>query len=65
MSIKKLTNDVETYNSFLEYLDTLIEKEQRVLEQQTDTVLLYKAQGALALLRRLKKLRETVNGQHS
>lgn len=65
MSIKKLTNDVETYNSYLEYLDTLIEKEQKILEQQVDTVLLYKAQGALALLRRLKKLREIVNGQYS
>ena len=63
MSIKKLVNDPETYNSFLEELKGLVEKEQKTLEQAIDPVVLYKAQGALATLRKLQTLREIVNGR--
>lgn len=63
MSIKKLVNDTETYNSFLEELKSLVEKEQKTLEQAVDPVVLYKAQGALATLRKLQTLREIVNGR--
>lgn len=63
MSIKKLVNDPETYNSFLEELKSLVEKEQKTLEQAVDPVVLYKAQGALATLRKLQTLREIVNGR--
>lgn len=63
MSIKKLVNDPETYNSFLEELKGLVEKEQKTLEQAIDPVVLYKTQGALATLRKLQTLREIVNGR--
>lgn len=63
MSIKKLVNEPETYNSFLEELKSLVEKEQKTLEQAVDPVVLYKAQGALATLRKLQTLREIVNGR--
>lgn len=63
MSIKKLVNDPETYNSFLEELKGLVEKEQKTLEQAIDPVVLYKSQGALATLRKLQTLREIVNGR--
>ena len=63
MSIKKLVNDPETYNSFLEELKSLVEKEKKTLEQAVDPVVLYKAQGALATLRKLQTLREIVNGR--
>jgi flagellar capping protein FliD len=63
VSIKKLVNEVETYNSYLEELKALVEKEQKTLEQAVDPVVLYKAQGSLATLRKLQTLREIVNGR--
>lgn len=65
MSLKKLVNDVETYGAFLEHLDSLIAREQKNIETLTDTTLIFRTQGALLTLKKLKSLRETINGKHS
>lgn len=65
MSIKKLVNDVELYGALMEHLDVMIAKEQKNLESLTDTTLVFRAQGAISALRKLKLLREAVNVKHS
>lgn len=65
MSIKKLVNDVELYGALMEHLDVMIAKEQRSLESLTDTTLIFRSQGAISALRKLKLLREAVNVKHS
>lgn len=65
MSLKKLVNDVEVYGALMEHLDLLIVREQKNIETLTDTALIYRTQGALLTLKKLKSLREAVNGKHS
>jgi hypothetical protein len=43
------------------YLDALIEQHHKAIEQTEDTVVMYRTQGAIAALRRLKYLRDEVN----
>jgi hypothetical protein len=43
------------------YLDALIEQHHKAIEQTEDTVVVYRTQGAIAALRRLKYLRDEVN----
>jgi len=43
------------------YIDFLVETQQRALEQSDNQVLMYRSQGAISILRRLRNLREEVN----
>ena len=43
------------------YIDALIEQHHKAIEQVEDTVTMYRTQGAIAALRRLKYLRDEVN----
>lgn len=61
MSLKLLVNNPEVYEVLQEYVDEQIKKEHQILEFQTDPIIIYKAQGALATLKKLKKLRETAS----
>ena len=45
-----------------DYIDINILVHQNVLEQTSDTVLVHRQQGAIAALRKLKYLRDEVNG---
>lgn len=65
MSLKRLTNDGELYADFLDHLDTVIAQYQKQLETFTDQALIYRTQGAIAALRKLKMLKEALNGKHS
>ena len=65
MSLKQLVNTPAIYDAFLEYLDDKIAEQHKILETSADQTLLFKAQGAIAVLKRLKQLREAVNGKHS
>jgi len=40
----------------------LIEQNQRVLEQGDNPILMHRAQGGIAVLRSIKKLKDAVNG---
>jgi len=62
MSLKKLVNDKELYDEFLKHVDDLIYLQHKQMEQATEPVVFYRAQGAINTLRKLKLLREQVNG---
>lgn len=61
MSLKKLVNDKELYEEFLKHVDDLIYLQHKQMEQATEPVVFYRAQGAVTTLRKLKLLREQVN----
>jgi hypothetical protein len=50
------------WDHFNKYLDALIDQQHRTLEQGDNTVLMHRAQGAIAVLRSIKTLRDAVNG---
>ena len=58
-SLKPLVNHQLQLNK---YIDALIEQHHRAMEQAEDTTVLYRTQGAIGALRRLKLLREEVLG---
>ena len=55
-------NNNHQWEAFNNYIDANISIHQNVLEQTTDAVLLHRQQGAIAALRKLKYLRDEVNG---
>jgi hypothetical protein len=62
MNLKPFVNNKELYEDFQEYLGELIEAKRKILEQATDVTLIYQTQGAINALRKLKTLKEQVNG---
>jgi len=62
MNLKPFVNNKDLYDDFLLYLDQTIEGKRKTLEQATDMVVVYQTQGQIAALRKLKTLREQVNG---
>ena len=62
MNLKKLVNDKVLWDNFLEYLDDSIAKNHTALEQADNAVIIHRLQGAIGALRRLKYLREEMNG---
>jgi len=62
MHLKQLVNDKECYEQFQKHIDDLIYVRQRTMETSNDSVVMYRQQGAIDVLRKLKLLRETVNG---
>ena len=61
-NLKQLVNNKELYEAFLKHIDDLIYLQHKQMEQATEPVIFYRAQGAVTTLRKLKLLRETVNG---
>ena len=43
----------------------LIDQQHRTLEQGDSTVLMHRAQGAIAVLRNIQNLRDAINGESS
>ena len=62
MHLKQLVNDKECYDQLQKHLDGLIQMRQRALESANDPTTMYRQQGAIDVLRKLKLLKETVNG---
>ena len=62
MNLKKLVNDKTLWDNFVEYLDDAIAKNHTALEQSDNHVVIHRLQGAIGALRRLKYLREEMNG---
>ena len=62
MHLKQFVNDKECYDQFKEHIDDLINMRQRTMESANDSVIVYRQQGAIDVLRKLKLLRETLNG---
>ena len=55
-------NNNHQWEAFSDYIDIVIEQHQKVLEQTDDSILVHRQQGAIAVLRKLKYLRDEVNG---
>ena len=63
MNLKQLVNNKELWDNFVEYLDHTIGQQHKAMEQADDNIMLHRAQGAIATLRRLKYLRDEMNGK--
>ena len=61
MKLQRLTNDKELWDAFVEYIDDAIAKQHKSLEQATEVSMVYKLQGSIACLRRMKYLRDELN----
>jgi len=48
------------WSKFEDYLDLIISQQHRSMEQSNDAIVMYRAQGAIYQLRRLKLLRDEV-----
>ena len=62
MHLQQLVNNKELYEEFQKHIDDLIYIRQRTMESAHDAVIVYRQQGAIDVLRKLKLLKETVNG---
>ena len=61
ITLRKLTTDKELWDAFVEYIDDAIAKQHKTLEQATEISMVYKLQGSIACLRRMKYLRDELN----
>jgi hypothetical protein len=61
-ALKKITNDKPLWDAYVEYLDSKISAAHVRIEQSNDAETMYRIQGEIAALRRLKLMREEVNG---
>jgi len=61
-TLKKITNDKPLWDAYLEYLDGKIQAAHIRMEQSNSVDAIYRMQGEIAALRRLKLMREEVNG---
>ena len=50
------------WQAFNDYLDYMINQQQKALEQADHSVVVHRSQGAIATLRKLKYLRDEVDG---
>ena len=63
--LKQLVNDLQLWQDFSKYIDFLISEQHRVIEQASDDRVMWKTQGAITALRRLKRLKDEINGNRS
>jgi len=61
MNLKPFVNDHALWTDFLQELDTRIQVCYKKLEQISDPVEIYRAQGEVQALKQLTKLRDKVN----
>jgi hypothetical protein len=59
--LKPWVNNSRQWQAFNDYLDALIEQQQKALEQADHSVVIHRSQGAIAAVRKLKYLRDEVN----
>jgi hypothetical protein len=60
--LKPLVSNNRQWEAFSSFLDLTIEQHHKVLEQSDDAVSMHRQQGAIMALRKLKMLRDEVNG---
>jgi hypothetical protein len=58
-----MVNNLQQWDDFVAYLDSLIAIQHRTMEQTENDKIIYRAQGAIFQLRRLKLLRDAVLNQ--
>ena len=57
-----MVNNNRQWEAFSNYLDYIIAEQHKALEQADHTVMMHRSQGAIAALRKLKYLRDEING---
>ena len=57
-----MVNNNRQWQAFSDYLDLVICQQHKALEQADHTVMMHRSQGAIAALRKLKYLRDEING---
>lgn len=62
MSLKSFVNNNAEWEAFCQELDELIEQQHRRMEQSELVIDIHRAQGSIHMLRKLKFLRDKVNG---
>ena len=65
MSLKAFVNNKAEWDEFCEELDAMIAMMQTRLEQSEHVIEIHQTQGGIRALRRLKYLRDKVNGTKS
>lgn len=60
--LKPLCNNPDQWEAFCAFLDMNIEMQQAALEQADNSIVMHRAQGSIATLRKLKQLRDEANG---
>jgi hypothetical protein len=59
--LKPLVNNKDQWDNFSNYLTYLIAQNHAVMEQTSDLIMLHRAQGAITILKQLRKLRDNIN----
>jgi len=57
-----MVNNKGQWEAFNNFIDILIEDQHKSMEQSEHSTILYRCQGAVLALRKLKQLREEANG---
>ena len=60
--LKPWVNNSRQWQAFSDYLDFVIDQQQKALEQADHSVVIHRSQGAIAAIRKLKYLRDEVDG---
>jgi hypothetical protein len=55
-----MVSNHQQWEQFSSYIDTIIDQQHRAMEQTENDKIMYRAQGAIYQLRRLKMLRDEV-----
>ena len=61
-ALKQLVNDKKLWDAYVEYLEEKISSAHKRLEQEKLPDNMYRVQGEIASLRRLKYMRDEING---
>jgi len=61
-NLKPLVNDKPLWDSFCQEIDRRISEVHRVMEQSNEVDVMYRLQGQAFALRKMKQLRDQVNG---
>jgi hypothetical protein len=59
-ALKPLVHDAQKYNALIAYIDFEIASRQKILEDLVDPSQVYRCQGEIKALRKIKNLREYV-----
>ena len=63
MSLKKIINDKESWDALVEYYDSCISTQHVTMERLSSSDELHRSQGAINILRKLKLMRDEINGR--
>ena len=57
---RRLRNDAELYKAYCDYIDEFIDSDQKAALTSDDPMLIYRSQGSVRRLKRMKVIRQDV-----